>query len=417
MNRKAKYLVGGLTCGAVLAIGMKLTPGHLMAMEQMQTESSKTDETATSMAMDSYVEAEPIEESSSSEEIEYVETTESLTSSEFEEPHSSTDEPVSPSTTSESTVEKTPESSSDSAGHINIVENQPVQEQVEEPSIDLSEYLPGIAETVEVEENYQFSVVKNQSTGEFVDSISEFAQEIAWENDLYASVMISQAILETGSGSSSLSSPPNYNLFGVKGSYEGKSVSFSTQEDNGSGSLYTIKASFRRYPSYKESLEDYAKLLKNGIDGNKSFYDKTWKSNSENYKDVTTFLTGRYATDTKYGSKLNALIEAYDLTQYDAKPGTKKQSEKTKESEEADKKATTTKKKKNSYQSKEQDESEDDGRTETTANKTTYTIKSWVEEKLSIFKQPAKEIPGSQNITTPIIDNEASTAVKDKKHE
>lgn len=34
-------------------------------------------------------------------------------------------------------------------------------------------------------------------------------------------------------------------------------------------------------------------------------------------EEVTDFLTGRYATDTHYGEKLNVLIEVYALTSYD----------------------------------------------------------------------------------------------------
>ncbi|WP_238786648.1 glucosaminidase domain-containing protein [Vagococcus coleopterorum] len=173
-----------------------------------------------------------------------------------------------------------------------------------------------------VEDNYYFSVAKNQTTTGFINAIRKDATEIAWKNDLYASVMISQAILETGSGNSLLSSKPNYNLFGVKGSYKGSSVTMPTSEDNGSGKMYTINSGFRKYPSYKESLEDYAILLKKGIAGNPNFYKNTWKSNAKSYRDVTAFLTGRYATDTRYAQKLNAIITTYKLTQYDNDPKT-----------------------------------------------------------------------------------------------
>lgn len=182
---------------------------------------------------------------------------------------------------------------------------------------ELSAKLPATADEEQVEENYQISIVKNVSTSEFIEAIGSQAQAIAAANDLYASVMIAQAILETGSGSSALSQPPNYNLFGIKGSFEGASVTFSTQEDPGTGNLYTIKAAFRKYPSYKESLKDYAELLKQGISGNCNFYAQTWKSNTTHYKEATAFLTGSYATDVYYDKKLNALIEAYQLTQYD----------------------------------------------------------------------------------------------------
>ncbi|MDF0480339.1 NlpC/P60 family protein [Vagococcus sp. PNs007] len=162
-----------------------------------------------------------------------------------------------------------------------------------------------------------FNYHVTQTAKEFIDKIAPLAEEVAEEYGIYASVMIAQAALESGFGNSALASAPNYNLFGIKGSYEGKSVSFATLEDNGSGSMYQINAGFRKYPSYKESLEDYAKLLKNGIAGNSGFYKGTWKKNAPTFKHATKFLTGKYATDTSYDKKLNGLIKAYDLTEYD----------------------------------------------------------------------------------------------------
>lgn len=170
------------------------------------------------------------------------------------------------------------------------------------------------------ETNTSFRINKNLTTQEFVDTIASDAQLISWKQDLYASVMIAQAILETGSGSSSLSQQPNYNLFGIKGSYRNQEVIFLTQEDSGNGQMYTIKSAFRKYPSYKESLEDYAELLKKGIRGNPSFYQATWKKNTTSYREATSYLTGRYATDSQYDRKLNALIETYQLDKYDQNP-------------------------------------------------------------------------------------------------
>ncbi len=66
-------------------------------------------------------------------------------------------------------------------------------------------------------------------------------RKVAKDSKSYASVMIAQAILESGSGNSKLSQKPNYNLFGIKGDYKGQSVSFITYEDNGFGNLYTVK--------------------------------------------------------------------------------------------------------------------------------------------------------------------------------
>lgn len=175
--------------------------------------------------------------------------------------------------------------------------------------------------------------VRNQTTGEFVEEIGEDAREIGQKKNLYASVMIAQAILESGSGNSSLARTPNYNLFGIKGSYKGESVEMATLEESGDGGLFTVNAKFRKYPSYKESLEDYAMLMSGGVSGRSTFYQGAWKSNTKDYKEATKYLTGRYASDSRYHEKLNGLIETYDLTQYDSAKPTKEKVEKTKETE------------------------------------------------------------------------------------
>ncbi len=162
-----------------------------------------------------------------------------------------------------------------------------------------------------------FHFSQNQTTDQFLKKIADDAQEIGQKEGIYASVMMAQAILESGSGNSLLSSEPNHNLFGIKGSYKGSSVTFNTLEQDSSGQSYQIRAQFRKYPSYKESLEDYADLIKNGLTGNPDFYKPTWKSETKDYKEVTKYLEGRYATDRQYSQKLNAIIEAYDLTKYD----------------------------------------------------------------------------------------------------
>lgn len=50
------------------------------------------------------------------------------------------------------------------------------------------------------------------SVEEFIGEIAETARDLGADNDLYASVMIAQAILESEHGQSGLGSAPNYNL-------------------------------------------------------------------------------------------------------------------------------------------------------------------------------------------------------------
>ena len=163
-----------------------------------------------------------------------------------------------------------------------------------------------------------FSVVEASTAAtQFLRNIIPAAQNVAKGKDIYTSVMIAQAALESGWGTSALSKAPNHNLFGVKGSYNGQSVNMQTLEDSGGQNYYSIQANFRKYPSYQESLEDYADKIVNGISGAPLFYSGAWKSKTNSYQDATAYLTGRYATDTAYASKLNRIIEQFGLTKYD----------------------------------------------------------------------------------------------------
>ena len=152
------------------------------------------------------------------------------------------------------------------------------------------------------------------TTEKFISLVGESARTIAAENDLYASVMIAQAILESASGNSTLAQAPNNNLFGIKGTYHGNSVQLPTREDDGTGATYTIMSDFRQYETVDESLSDYADLLSHSMG---DFYAGARKSNSDSFVDACDFLVGRYATDIFYSEKLQDLIETYDLTRFD----------------------------------------------------------------------------------------------------
>ena len=170
-----------------------------------------------------------------------------------------------------------------------------------------------VQESATLDEDELVYVSRNLTTEQFISQIGKEARELCQENDLYASVMIAQAVVESASGSSGLSCEPYNNLFGIKGAYEGKSVRMKTQEDDGKGNLETIVAEFRRYPSLTESLKDYVGLLTGD-----SLYAPVKKSNTESYEDACDYLQGHYATSTTYSRTLKAYIDTYDLTQFDA---------------------------------------------------------------------------------------------------
>lgn len=275
--------------------------------------------------------------------VDTTETTES--SSEFSS-DSSTEETSESSTTSSSESSKEssssvtkPSESTTPSGQDNSIKEEskeesskkeePKQENLTAPSIQETHEVPAQINqeaTVELSRTIPASLVtqdgsihfeKDESVETFIRKIGESARKIGKEKDLYASVMIAQAILESASGQSKLAQAPNYNLFGIKGTHNGKSVSMATQEDLGNGTLYATQSGFRVYENYEDCFNDYALLLKEGITGDSNYYDGVWKSNASTYQETTKYLTGRYATDTQYDQKLNGLIETYDLTYYD----------------------------------------------------------------------------------------------------
>ena len=168
--------------------------------------------------------------------------------------------------------------------------------------------------------SHAYTVTSNQLQSpaqQFLNKIIPAAQQATEGKDVYTSVMIAQAALESAWGTSALSAEPNHNLFGVKGNYNGQSVNMYTLEDAGAQKYYGIYDNFRKYPSYKESMDDYVDKIINGIKGAPLFYSGAWKSRTNSYQDATRYLTGRYATDTAYYAKLNRIIEQYGLTKYD----------------------------------------------------------------------------------------------------
>ncbi|WP_025729526.1 LysM peptidoglycan-binding domain-containing protein [Atopobacter phocae] len=184
-------------------------------------------------------------------------------------------------------------------------------------AIGLTSYLTQSAQVLADEIS---TTTKRYHSNEFINQIAKPAMEIAKKKDLYTSVMIAQAALESGWGQSTLAKAPNHNLFGVKGEYQGQSVTFDTLEDAGGQNYYQIKAGFRKYPNYDASLNDYAYILTgddNPDDWRYNFYKGARRSNTKSYRDATAWLTGRYATDNGYAGKLNQIIESNQLTQFD----------------------------------------------------------------------------------------------------
>ncbi len=201
---------------------------------------------------------------------------------------------------------------------LNPEEFPPLEEKPEEDTSDTPiNELPVIVEDTEVLPFKDLTNARSANPQAFIQQVGPMAQQVAGGNDLYASIMITQAILESGWGQSLLMRQAN-NMFGIKGSYNGQFVEMRTLEDDGTGNLYEIVARFRKYPTLKETFEDNAHVLRTtSFTSGVFFYQGAWRANTNSYRDAAQWLQGRYATDTTYASKLINLIETYNLTQYD----------------------------------------------------------------------------------------------------
>lgn len=151
---------------------------------------------------------------------------------------------------------------------------------------------------------------------DFLNRVSPYSKEVTRQYNLYTSVQLAQASLESGWGQSTLSTKAN-NYFGIKGSYNGQSVAMNTAEYDANGHLYYVVADFKKYPSPRESLADNASLLRNGLSWSPTYYSGSWRENASTFEAAANALTGKYATDPVYGSKLINLINQYGLTKYD----------------------------------------------------------------------------------------------------
>ncbi|NRO04805.1 glucosaminidase domain-containing protein [Lactobacillus helveticus] len=151
----------------------------------------------------------------------------------------------------------------------------------------------------------------------FLNKVAKQAIKAAKKYGTYPSVMIAQAIVESGWGQSALAVNAN-NLFGMKANgWSDPTYSANTREEGKDSKSYYITAAFRKYNSFEESFEDNGKKLRNGVTWQPLRYQGAWLENANTYAEATKALTGTYATDSKYDIALNSRITSHNLNQYD----------------------------------------------------------------------------------------------------
>ena len=150
----------------------------------------------------------------------------------------------------------------------------------------------------------------------FINKISKEIRPLAEKHDLYASVMIAQAIVESNWGQKDFAQAPYYNLFGLEGQYQGNSAILEKTDSN---TGKAEKKEMKKYASYKEAIEDYIEIMKTtSRDGNENYFSGSWRSKSDSYQAAAEALKGRFNDDEGYVQKLVSVIQDHDLATYDA---------------------------------------------------------------------------------------------------
>lgn len=153
---------------------------------------------------------------------------------------------------------------------------------------------------------------------EFIESIEQQAYINYKKYGILPSITIGQAILESGWGKSQLAMEHN-NLFGIKADsrWNGDIATMTTNENYSD----VIEASFRKYDSKAESIEDHGLFLYenerytvNGV-----FISKDYRSQALALQRAGYSTAKNEAGELIYADKLINIIKNYNLMLYDTK--------------------------------------------------------------------------------------------------
>lgn len=164
----------------------------------------------------------------------------------------------------------------------------------------------------------------------FIEAVAQTAVGLYSKTKILPSVVIGQCCLETGYGlgSDSTELVKVNNLLGMKKDlinntwkdytvWNGKSIKKKTPEEVGGKVIYKYDY-FRVYDNYEQCITDYEMFLLHVKNDNGYKYRHV--AGMTDPKEVITAISkGGYATDSGYISKVMAVINANNLTQYDKK--------------------------------------------------------------------------------------------------
>lgn len=160
----------------------------------------------------------------------------------------------------------------------------------------------------------------------FIEQIGAMARADMAKSGICAAVTVAQAILESGWGKSDLAIKAK-NIFGMKcnlsgntwpgSSWDGKSTYNKSTGEYYSGSYTTVKADFRVYKSWAESVADHSAYLAGARNGSALRY--AGLAGCTDYRRAAQIIkNGGYATSPDYVTKICNIVEQYNLVRFNA---------------------------------------------------------------------------------------------------
>ncbi|SEA93005.1 glucosaminidase domain-containing protein [Pedobacter hartonius] len=141
---------------------------------------------------------------------------------------------------------------------------------------------------------------QSQTVQDYVEEHTDHARELMKEYDVPASVILAVAIHESAAGKSKVARHLN-NHFGIKGS----------------NSNTDISSSYRDYENADESYDNFVEVLQNTSSFNKLF-DKYDQYDYAGW--ARGIQRGGYAASRTWAKQVIAIIDKYELYQYDDRP-------------------------------------------------------------------------------------------------
>jgi hypothetical protein len=144
------------------------------------------------------------------------------------------------------------------------------------------------------------SAAQSQTIQDYVEEHTDHARELMREYDVPASVILAVAIHESAAGKSKIARHLN-NHFGIKGA----------------NSNTDINSSYRDYENADESYDNFVEVLQNTSSFNKLF-DKCDQYDYAGW--ARGIQRGGYAASRTWAKQVIAIINKYELYQYDDRP-------------------------------------------------------------------------------------------------